>query len=149
MNYRKLSQGLGWFSLALGATELLGGRRIAHALGAPGGGTMVKAFGAREAATGAALLGAPAHATRMWGRVAGDALDLGALALVARKSAKRGALIGAAAFVAGATLIDVLVARGLDKAPDIPPNAPEPRGDAEQARSEEKSHAPNPGDVDA
>jgi hypothetical protein len=124
MNYRALSRGLGWFSIALGAAELLGSSRITRALGVKGGEGVVKAFGAREVATGAGLLKAPAHATRMWGRVAGDALDFGAVALVARKSRKRGALIGAAAFVAGAALIDTIVARGLGKVPDLPANGP-------------------------
>lgn len=124
MNYRKLSQGLGWFSLALGAAELLGSRRIVKTLGADGGETVVKAFGAREMAAGAGLLQAPAHATRMWGRVIGDALDLGALTLVARKSEKRGALAGAIAFVAGAALLDTIVAMGLGKTPSIPANGP-------------------------
>lgn len=124
MNYKAISRGLGWFSLALGAAELLGSRRITRALGVEGGEGVVKAFGAREMVAGAGLLQAPAHATRMWGRVAGDALDLGALALVARKSGKRRALAGAVAFVAGAALIDTLVARGLGKVPQIPANGP-------------------------
>jgi len=124
MNYRKLSQGLGWFSLALGAAELLGSRRIVKSLGADGGETVVKTFGAREVAAGAGLLLAPAHATRMWGPVIGDALDLGALTLVARKSEKRGALAGAIAFVAGAALLDTIVAMGLGKTPSIPANGP-------------------------
>lgn len=124
MNYKAISRGLGWFSLALGAAELLGSRRITRALGVERGEGVVKAFGAREMVAGAGLLQAPAHATRMWGRVAGDALDLGALALVARKSGKRRALAGAVAFVAGAALIDTLVARGLGKVPQIPANGP-------------------------
>jgi hypothetical protein len=126
MNYRSISRGLGWFSIALGATELLGSRRITRALGAEGGESVVKAFGAREMAAGAGLLQAPAHAIRMWGRVAGDALDLGALALVARRSNRYRALAGAAAFVAGATLLDTIVARGLASSPAIPANGSTP-----------------------
>jgi len=56
--------------------------------------------------------------------VVGDALDMGALALVARKSNKRGALLGAAAFVAGAALLDTIVARGLGKTPSLPASQP-------------------------
>jgi len=124
MNTRQISLGLGVFSIALGAAELFGSRRITKALGADGGETVVKVFGAREIAAGAGLLQAPAHATRVWGRVVGDALDLGALALVARKSGKRGALLGAAAFVAGATLLDTIVAMKLSKAPELAANGP-------------------------
>lgn len=126
MNYRSISRGLGWFSIALGATELLGSRRITRALGADGGESVVKACGAREMAAGAGLLQAPAHAIRMWGRVAGDALDLGALALVARRSNRYRALAGAAAFVAGAALLDTIVARGLASSPAIPANGSTP-----------------------
>ncbi|WNO52707.1 hypothetical protein [Stakelama saccharophila] len=113
MNYKKMSRVLGWFSIGLGAVELLAGKRIAKALDAEGHSRTVRAFGGREIASGVALLQAPAHAARVWGRVAGDALDLGALALAARHSPKNKAIWGAAAFVLGAAALDTLVARGL------------------------------------
>jgi hypothetical protein len=130
MDYRKLSTGLGWFSIALGAAELLAPRRIARALDADGREGVVKAFGAREIAAGLAILQAPAHAERVGARVAGDALDLGALALVARGSPRNHWIWGAIGFVVGATVADVLVTRGL-KAERSP--APEPENDPKPA----------------
>ena len=112
--YKTLSLGLGLFSIALGAAELFAPRRITRALDAEGSEGLVKGFGVREIAAGAALLSAPAHSTRVWGRVAGDALDLGALAIAARNSPRNGLVWGAIGLVVGITLLDVLTARGLD-----------------------------------
>lgn len=109
---------MGWFSLALGAAELLAPRRITQALDAEGHESVVKAFGAREIAAGLAILQAPAHAERVGSRVAGDALDIGALALAATRSPRNPWVWGALGFVAGATLADIIVTRGLKAAPD-------------------------------
>lgn len=114
MDYRKLAFGLGIFSIALGAAELLGSKRITRALDADGHEGLVKGFGARELLAGANLLAAPAHATNVWNRVAGDAMDLSALALAARKAPGNRAIWGSIAFVIGATLLDIATARGLD-----------------------------------
>jgi len=123
VDYKQLSKGLGWFSLALGAAELFAPRKITQALDAEGNETLVKAFGAREIAAGLAILGAPAHAERVGARVAGDALDLGALALAARNSPRNPWVWGAIGFVVGAAVADVLVTRGLKQVPD--PESPE------------------------
>ena len=114
MDYKKLSLGLGYFSIALGAAELFAAKRITKALGVSGNEALVKGFGVREIVAGIGLLQSPAHSTRMWNRVAGDAMDLGALALAARKGPKNKAVWGAIAFVVGAGMLDTLVARGLD-----------------------------------
>ena len=117
MDARRVSLGLGLFSIALGVAEIAATRRIARALGTDHrvGRATLKAFGAREMLAGAGLLAAPAHSTLVWNRVAGDALDLAALGLAARKAPRHRAVWGAIAFVAGATIIDALVARTLDK----------------------------------
>jgi hypothetical protein len=116
MNYKKLSLGLGIFSIALGLTELLASRRIARALTVDRYQGVIKGFGAREIAAGIGLLQSPAHGTRMWNRVAGDGMDLGALALAARKAPHSKAVWGAIAFVLSATILDTIVALGLDRA---------------------------------
>ena len=115
MNYRTLSLGLGWFSLALGAAELLASRRIARALDAEGYEGVIKGFGAREVAAGVGLLTRPESAPRMWNRVAGDAMDMAALGAVARGNRNPALLWGAVAFVAGAALVDTLAALGLSQ----------------------------------
>jgi hypothetical protein len=133
MNYKGLSFGLGIFSIALGAVEIIANRRIAQALDQDDGATRntLKAFGAREIAAGANLLMAPAHSTNMWNRVAGDAIDLAALGLAARRAPKSAALWGAVAFVAAAAAVDYLTARGLDQ--ETGKASPKRAGDADVA----------------
>lgn len=117
MDARRISLGLGLFSIALGVVEIAATRRIARALGNDHrvGRTTLRVFGAREMLAGAGLLAAPAHSTLVWNRVAGDAMDLAALGLAARSAPRHRGVWGAVAFVAGATIIDALVARALDK----------------------------------
>lgn len=115
VDYKKLGYGLGLFSLALGAAELLGARRITRALDAEGHETLVKAFGARELLAGASLVAAPAVATNVWGRVAGDVMDIVASSAAAKNSPRNALTWGALAFVLGATAIDVWTALGLDR----------------------------------
>lgn len=114
MDYKKFGFGLGLFSIALGAAELFASRRIAGALDADGHEGLIKGFGAREVAAGANLLMQPAVSSGVWNRVAGDAMDLAALGVAAKGSPRNKAVWGALAFVVGATVLDVLVARGLD-----------------------------------
>jgi hypothetical protein len=115
MDYKKLGLGLGVFSIALGVTELFASRRITRALEVEGHEGLVKAFGGRELLAGANLLAAPAHATNVWNRVAGDAMDLGALGLAARKAPGNKATWGAIAFVVATTVVDLVAASGLDR----------------------------------
>jgi hypothetical protein len=115
MIYRKISLGLGVFSIALGLAEVLAPKRIANALGAQDQDRLVAAFGGRELLAGSAILAAPAASANIWNRVAGDAMDLGALGLAARQSPQRMAVWGAIAFVAAVTVLDVIAARGLDR----------------------------------
>ena len=114
MDYKKLSFGLGVFSLALGAAELFASKRIAEALEAEGHEGLIKGFGAREVVAGVGLLQSPAHSARVWNRVAGDAMDLASLGITARNAPRNKAVWGAIAFVVAATALDVIVARGLD-----------------------------------
>lgn len=114
MDYKKLSLGLGLFSLALGAAELFASRKITEELDAEGHETLVKGFGAREVAAGLGILQAPAHSLGVWNRVLGDVMDLAALGFAAKNAPRNKAVWGSVAFVIGATLLDVLTARGLD-----------------------------------
>lgn len=115
MIYKRLSLGLGIFSIALGLAELLVPKRIAKALSAEGHEGLVRTFGAREVVAGVGLLQAPAHSVRVWNRVAGDGADLAALGAAARRTPDNKTLWGAIAFVAGVAAVDVLVALGLDR----------------------------------
>jgi hypothetical protein len=115
---KQIGLGLGIFSIGLGLVELAAPGRIARWLGVDNDSakTTIRAFGAREIAAGAALLKAPASSANVWNRVLGDAMDAGALGLAAAKSERKGAVMGAMAFVGGAMIADVLAARALDKA---------------------------------
>jgi len=115
MIYKTLGKGLGVFSLLVGAAQLFGAKRIARTLDAEGHERLIKGFGARQLLAGASLMAAPAASTNMWGRVAGDAMDLGALGLAARRSPRNRAIWGAIACVGAVTLLDIVTARGLDR----------------------------------
>jgi len=115
MDYKKLGFGLGVFSIALAAAELFAAKRIARLLGVEGKEGVIRAFGGRELLAGASLITAPAASANVWNRVGGDAMDMAALGLAAPNRTKNKALWGAIAFVAGAALLDVLTARGLDR----------------------------------
>ncbi len=82
---QRLARNLGWFSIGLGATEILAPALIARLSGAPDSKrsrNVIQTFGAREIAQGMAILSSmPRPAGWMWGRVAGDFLDIGSVAV--------------------------------------------------------------------
>ncbi len=110
-----LAEGLGWFSVGLGLAELLAPRALAAWLGMEERAGLIRAYGAREMATGAAILlsrGDPAP--WVWARVAGDGLDLATLAAgLAGDNPRRGNVGVALAAVGGVTALDVACARML------------------------------------
>jgi hypothetical protein len=120
MKMQSLAVPLGLFSIGLGLLELLAPRRLAAAHGSPEAEAMIKVFGAREIAAGAGILAAPTHPAGLWARVGGDVLDIAAAGVaVARADGKaRKLALGTLAFVAGALVVDVLVARALSAAPE-------------------------------
>ncbi len=101
--------GLGLFSIGLGLAELLAPRVVARAAGLQGQETLVRLYGVREIAAGVGLLLAWNRAPWLWGRVAGDALDLATLA-----HGKNNAM--AIAAVAGVTAADIATAATLQRA---------------------------------
>lgn len=106
----KLGKGLGYFSIGLGIAELLMPHRVARLIGVEDDGLVpltLRAFGAREIATGVGLLARPTSTSGPWARVAGDLLDLAMLGLAAsRRSYARGRTFGAMAAVAGVAAVD-------------------------------------------
>lgn len=112
--YERLAKGLGLFSIGLGLAELFGSRAICRALGLDRHETLVKAYGAREIATGIAILASHDPTPWIYGRVGGDAMDLATLATgFEGGSDKSGNLLLATATVAGVTIVDILCAKGL------------------------------------
>jgi hypothetical protein len=104
-----LARALGWFSIGLGLAEVLAPRALADLTGVrrPG---LLQAYGLREIGCGIGILSSARPAGWLWGRVAGDALDLGTLgaALAEADGEHRGRAPAATAAVAGVTALDVL-----------------------------------------
>jgi hypothetical protein len=113
----QLARFLGWFSIALGLTEIFAGGRLARALGLEGNEKLMRLFGARELGAGFATL-SPDKRFGLWSRVAGDALDLLTLAtafdgrssLRQRDNARLAILA-----VLGVTALDVIAARAVSR----------------------------------
>jgi hypothetical protein len=119
-----LARGLGVFSIALGLYELLAARSLTRALGMRGNETLVRAYGVREIATGIGILAAKDPTPWIWGRVAGDGLDLATLCTgLEGFNPKKDNVTVALAAVAGVTALDVYCATtlsGQDTAPRPP-----------------------------
>lgn len=123
----RLALGLGWFSLAIGAAEILAPRQLARLIGMPAtepASKMLRVYGAREIAAGVGILVRPDESKWLWSRVAGDALDLATLGAAAREERSDPARLAfAAAAVAGVTALDLIAARWVagseDNFPDV------------------------------
>lgn len=111
----RLAQGLGWFSIGLGLTQLVAPRLFARALGIKrGGGTLVRLLGVRELLSGLGLLGSKRAVGSLNARIVGDVVDLALLGLaIARPRNGRRRLIAATAATAAAAGLDVLARRHL------------------------------------
>jgi hypothetical protein len=116
MMERKITKALGWFSIGLGAAEVLAPRQLCRALGVDEHNKLVRGFGLREIGAGIGLLTMQKPAKGLWARVAGDALDIGALGAAVAKSRRRAVAIGALASVVGITVLDAVMARRMQHA---------------------------------
>src|SRR4051812_23622076 len=112
---KQLARGLGWFSLGLGMAELLIPGKIARALNMRGEENLLRFYGVREIAAGLGILASGEPRPWVWGRVAGDAVDLATLAArlhgaLPREQRNLALAIGA---VAGVTAADIVCAKDL------------------------------------
>jgi uncharacterized membrane protein len=103
---------LGWFSVALGAAELLAPRAMASLAGARlrrGHGTAgIRLLGMRELASGIGILSQKNRAPWMWARVAGDVMDLAVLGrTLASPRSDHTRTLTALASVVGVTAMDL------------------------------------------
>lgn len=117
---RELTTPLGWLGVGLGLFKLLAARRVARTLGVPGPGVAV--CGARDLATGVAVLRSARPAHWLWLRAGAGALEMVALSQVARN--RRGAATGTAVTTLGAVaalaLVDAACARALGRGRPMP-----------------------------
>jgi len=118
-----LVRGIGLFSLGLGVAEIVAPGKIAKTFGLEGKENLLRAFGAREIASGIGTLSSDPQPA-LWSRVAGDVLDMATLAVGTKsqnQDAKRNAMLGIGA-VAGIAALDAFAAtlmgkRGGDRPP--------------------------------
>jgi uncharacterized membrane protein len=115
---QRTAQGLGWFSVGLGLAELLAPRQLGRFIGVGGNRrNTLRAMGLRELAAGLGILARPRPTGWMWGRVAGDLVDLALLGLAfGSRRSNRARLPAALASVAGVTALDILVSTRLTRA---------------------------------
>jgi uncharacterized membrane protein len=112
-----LAQFLGWFSIGLGAAQVTAPKAMCKLVGAEGRGTaprLMRLMGLRELTQGTGILTRPRPTSWLWSRVAGDALDLSLLALVAARN-RRARTAFAIANVVAVTIPDVYESRFLSK----------------------------------
>ncbi len=107
-----LARRLGWLSLGLGSLEVLRGGTITRAIGGRRASVM-RGYGVREIGTGAGLLASLDPTPWIWGRVAGDALDLWSLLRGFRRSDRKATLALTVATTAGIAAFDIACLRRL------------------------------------
>jgi hypothetical protein len=101
-----LVRGLGWFSLALGLAELLVPRQVSEGAGMRRHDSLLQGHGLREIGTGIGLLLSDNPRPWLWGRVAGDVVDVATL-FGSRDRAKAGRLGLASIALLGVGLLDI------------------------------------------
>jgi uncharacterized membrane protein len=103
---------LGWLSIGLGLAQIAAPRGVANVIGLSDDRGLMRYLGAREMAAGVGILTQQYQSGWLWGRVAGDMMDLALLASAFRADdARRDRLAGATAAVLGVTLLDIMAAQ--------------------------------------
>ena len=110
---RSAATALAWFSIGLGVAELLAPRLLGRLTGMRGREGMIRACGVREVGTGLGILWSGDRAPWLWGRVAGDAIDLAGLASGFARSERKIGPLTAMGAAAGVTLADIATAQVL------------------------------------
>jgi hypothetical protein len=111
-----MAMGLGWFSIGLGAAEVLAPRGLARMIGVPPSAGVMRLCGMRELAAGFGLLSRRKPGMWLWSRVAGDAIDLSLLASAMKSSrAQPDRVWAATAAVLGVTALDAWAATGFGR----------------------------------
>jgi uncharacterized membrane protein len=114
----QFAKGLGWFSIALGLTEVVMPRALARFIGVRSQPALLPALGLREITSGIGILAQCQPTMWVWSRVVGDAMDLALLgaARMDRHNDEERIDLSAAA-VAGVTALDLLCALLLTRQP--------------------------------
>lgn len=111
----RMAKNLGYLSIALGMAELLVPKTVCSVAGIRGLENVVRAYGAREIATGVAILTSHNPEPWIWVRVAGDIADMATVASgLQQDNAKKHTNIMALGALAAVTALDVVCARSLN-----------------------------------
>ncbi|MGI8961009.1 MAG: SRPBCC family protein [Bryobacteraceae bacterium] len=118
-NAEGLTNALGWFSIGLGLAELAAPQALAQLIGVKDDDrtrNVLRGYGLREIAAGIGILSRPQPAGWLWGRVAGDLMDLSSLGTALGSDSSNRFRVGAAtAAVIGVTALDVRCALQLQR----------------------------------
>jgi hypothetical protein len=119
MSNLQAARALGWASIAIGATEIAATEWLEEQMGVDHHHVLIRAFGVREIAAGVTLLSQPGLNKTLvgglWGRVAGDAMDIATLALAAPSTRNPGGLRAVMGLVLAVTGVDIIVAAGAQR----------------------------------
>ena len=119
-----LARGLGLLSIALGLIDTFGRRGVAKKTGLPNE-PLIALIGLREIVCGVGLVVARDPMPWVWGRVGGDALDMGALAMgVSERNPERQGALAGLLMVAALTAVDVALAGRLHAAAEAQATRP-------------------------
>lgn len=115
----RLMTGLGWFSIGLGLAEVLAPERLSELIGLDNGdSSLLRFYGLREIVAGVGILSQSQPVGWVWGRVAGDMLDLATLgAKLTSDEHDRPRVAVATAAVLGVTVLDLICAQRLSERP--------------------------------
>ncbi len=112
MNERKVANGLGWFSIGLGVTEVVADQALGRALGMEERSWVLRLFGLREIAAGVGIFASENPGPWLWARVAGDVLDMATLAPgLSEDNPRREKVAAAIGSILGITALDYWCAR--------------------------------------
>jgi uncharacterized membrane protein len=114
---QQFARALGWFSIGLGAAEVLFPGGVARLIGLRRRHkTLLRFFGLRELAAGVGILSESKYPAWVNSRIAGDALDLACLGLaLVSPSNKQGRVAAVTAAVAGVTALDIMCAEEMTR----------------------------------
>jgi uncharacterized membrane protein len=107
---RVLGGALGWFSLGLGAAQLIAPGSVNRLIGiedTPRNRNLMQAIGVRELAAATGILSSSRPTGWVWARVAGDAMDLALLGAAGDGRNDQRRVAAAAAAIAGITALDL------------------------------------------
>lgn len=128
MQTQTVARALGWFSVGLGAVEILGGKQLGAVLGMESKTGLLRAYGVREVGVGVGILTAPKTPPPgwLWARFAGDMVDIATLLAALENKDKRANVAVALAAVGGVTVLDFICAQQLSHMAQTKANASTP-----------------------